>query len=113
MPNLVTIAEVQHALRVTGSHEEEASLELLLRLAEAIVLGYVKQRLDVVGWPAEVDAWTYDTADGRVIAAILRQVIAMYRFRGDDPEGVGPAWDDGLAPGVKGLLVTLRDPMLA
>lgn len=103
--DLVTLDQAKAQIRVFGTAEDD---DLYQRLADAesIVLDYLKDGAD--------EDWTEETVPGPVRAAILRQFAHLYQFRGDHPDDRGvTANDDGLAPGVKGLLMRLRDPALA
>jgi hypothetical protein len=103
--DLVTLDQAKAQIRVTST-DEDGDIEMKLADAEAIVLDYLKDRAD--------DTWTDETVPGPVRAAILRQFAALYQFRGDHPDDQGVTADnDGLAAGVKGLLMRMRDPAVA
>jgi hypothetical protein len=105
---LVTVAQAVSHLRlpiVLGTDPidpRETDLRMKLAAAEAVVFDYLK---------------TYDIAEDRkpvVQAAILLQLGELWRFRGDDQAGDGPATTAGdLSPVVTNLLRRLRDPALA
>lgn len=99
---LVGLDQAKRQLRVT--HDED-DLDILEKLAEAedIILVYLKAQAD--------ETWTDDTVPGAVKAAILKQTVFLWRFRGDD-EGRQDIDDHGLAPGVRALLSFYRDPAL-
>lgn len=114
MADLVSIDDAKAEARITSS-AEDAVLERKLDEATELVLDYVNQRreatADVGTWDATVSAWTYETVPAQVQAAILKQFLYLYRFRGDDENP--PALESGLAPGVAALLARFRDPTIA
>lgn len=113
MNELVPLALAKRHLRISA-YSEDGDLQMKLDQAHATIENYVDQRLsDAAAWTATVDAWTEDTAPKQLIAAILLQFGAMVRFRGDDDDIRGGFDENGLAPGVAGLLRRLRDPALA
>jgi hypothetical protein len=114
MSTLLTLAEGKAHLRLTTppGHADDADLQLKLDAAEAFVLRYVGRSthgLEVVaGW---TDATT-TPPDAR--AAILLMLGLYWRFRGDDLDGVTPAFDvQDAPPVVVSLLRRFCDPVLA
>lgn len=106
---LVPLEVAKDHLRVTTSDEDE-DIEVKLQQAQAMVLDYI-DRPDDTDWHAEMLAWTATTAPKAVQAAIVRQLMDLRRFRGDDP----PAGNAGLflSPWVAQCLRMYRDPVLA
>lgn len=115
--SLVSLQQAADHLRLTltlgssppGSSEEN-DLTLKLAQAEDIVLDYLKAQPTSTS-PAE---WDADTVPPLVTAAILLQLGELWRFRGDDVDGQGPAQTaGGLSPAVTNILCRYRDPALA
>lgn len=99
---LVTLDQAKRQLRIRHS-EADIDIEDKLQEAEDIVMRYLNG--------ADDPEWDQDTVPGAVRAAILRQTAHLFRFRGDAQ--MPDLDDDGLAPGVKRLLVPYRTPTIA
>jgi hypothetical protein len=124
---LITLAQAQRHLRleVTIDHgspagspppdDSEMDLELKMAQAEAIVLDYLARPTEMASWSSDpVPLSPYTTVPAVVQAAILIVLGDLWRFRGDDPEGVMPKREHGfLTPQVTSLLQRYRDPALA
>jgi hypothetical protein len=102
---LVTLEAAKAQLKFSSMPDaEDEDIQRRIDMAEAIVLDY----LESSGSPSPYEG------DKVVEAAILYQVVELYRFRGDDPEGEGPALVDGyLSPVVKNLLHRRRAQVIA
>ena len=100
--SLVTLVQAKAQLRVTSTHED-ADITVKAGDATAIIIDYLK-RSD--------HGWTVDTVPGHVREAILLQLTWIWTHRGDEQMPDLSA-HDGLAPGVKGVLMRQRDPALA
>jgi hypothetical protein len=118
MAELVTLAAAKAHLNLFDAVSSPLSvrdqdLQDKLDQATELIVDYLTQ-YDTT-WAATVASWDVTTAPLVVRAAILRQTAELYRFRGDDPENDGPAYEEGggLAPCVTQLLKRLRDPALA
>lgn len=110
----------RHARIPLDGAEQDTHLELVLYAAHESVITYVSQRLGDAGetWLETVAAWTEDTAPARVRLAICAQFLFLFRFRGDDAQGVGgdnePTQEPGtLCAAAERQLYALRDPALA
>ena len=67
---------------------EEVTLRDKMAEAEGLVLAYVST---TATWRVKVAAWTDESTVPAVVrACILLELGALYGFRGDDIEGVGP-----------------------
>jgi hypothetical protein len=99
MAAFATLTQFKSHLKISTS-DEDTDLQLKLDQAEAIILDYLG---------------TSSPGNPRVVqAAILVQATELYRFRGDDPEGVsGPQTAGNLSPFVTNLLRRLKDPAFA
>lgn len=113
---IVTLDQLKAHLKLSGT-EEDDDLDLKLAQAEAVVLGYVNQRVsDADDWSETVTGWTATTAPPEVKAAILMQAGELYRYRGDDEaaDTHQKLREHGmLSPYVMALLYRYRDPALA
>jgi hypothetical protein len=112
---ILTLDQLKAHLKLSGT-EDDDDLELKLAQAEAIVLGYVNQRVsDADDWSDTVTAWTSSTAPPEVKAAILMQAGELYRYRGDDEAAdTHQKREHGmLSPYVMALLYRYRDPALS
>lgn len=104
---LITYAAAVRHLNQTGvldGSPADEDLELKIEQASAQVVIYLKR-------PGEWDIDTLPADDPEfaiVQAAVLKVLGNLYRFRGDDEEGVAP-----ISPDVKLMLDPLRDPTLA
>jgi len=107
---LITVAQALAHLRMPGT---DPDAELKMAQAEAAVLRYCNT---TAYWQAQTPNWIDPSSvPPDVQAAILIQLGELYRFRGDDLEGEGPArnLDYGdLAPAVMSLLRRWRDPVV-
>lgn len=109
--SLITLEQAKWQLRITtvgGSPADPIEAEILSKMAEAeaIILDYLK-----TPDPTWVDELTTPAS---VRAAILYELGELWRFRGDDQAGQGPAPGDGdLSPVIVGILRRYRDPALA
>lgn len=99
---LITLEEAVGQLKISAD-EDEDDITLKMSLATAIVIDYIK-RPD--------HGWDADTVPDVVKAAILEQLVELYRFRGDDPQAPAPA-DGYLSPSISRKLHRYRDPALA
>lgn len=91
-----------------GVDEAEGfDIDAKVRVAQALVLKHI-DRESYTGWSDDTDP-DADTEFAIVQAAILKVLMNLYRFRGDDEELYDPL------DGVKSMLqaVGLRDPSLA
>ena len=112
---LVTLDELKAHLKISGTDDDD-DLEAKLAEAEAIVLGYVNQRVsDGDDWSDTVNAWTSETAPREVRAAIKMQAGELYRYRGDDEAAdTHQKREHGmLSTYVMALLYRYRDPALS
>lgn len=98
---LITYDEAIGQLRASGLDEVQ-DIAAKMSAATAIVIGYIK-RPD--------HGWTATTVPDEVKAAILMQLVELYRFRGDDDD-TEPS-DGHLAPRIRRALQGYRDPTLA
>ena len=107
---LVTSFEAHVQLRqAEGNPEIDADIEMKLSQATAVVLDYCNT---TEHWRTVTATWTESTVPFAVHAAILAQLSFMFAHRGDSD--VSKMVDEnGLAPGVAGLLRTHRDPVIA
>lgn len=108
MPDLLSLQDVKHQLRMTDQElaERADELQAILDQATAIVLGLInttEYRRD------ESAVWTADTVPTLVRVLILKQVAYMHQYRGDEEKTLE---DDGLAPGLKNLSWLTRDPVI-
>lgn len=118
---LVTLAQAIGHLRLTGTFvvgsspidPVETDLTLKLAQAEDVVLNYLKiPAISPEHWTIEPDQ--INTVPPLVQAAILLQLGELWRFRGDDVDGQGPAQTAGdLSPTATNLLRRWRDPAVA
>lgn len=115
---LISLTQAMNHLRLTfttgvsPADSRETDLTLKIAHAEAIVIGYCNS---TAHWRAITATWIdEDTVPAVVQAAILLQLSELYRFRGDEVEGQGPAQTvGGLSPQVVNLLMRHRDPVVA
>lgn len=113
MAVLVSLAEAKRAARITTTEQDEEWLRMLDE-AEYAVLSAVKNRVSEADeWTETVDAWTDETAPLDIKGAILRQFVALERFRGGDDPKMEPDWVQGLDPRAWRILHKYRDPSLA
>jgi hypothetical protein len=83
---------------------EDTDIQRKLDQAEALCLTYV----------GGDGAWTASDALLSVQAAILEQFAELYRFRGDDDNGISPRRESGYpSPNIMAKLYPYRDPTLA
>ncbi len=99
---LITLETAKSHLRVTSDDEDD---DITRKAEEAtdVIIDYLK-RSD--------HGWTADTVKPLVRSAILLQLTWLWSHRGDEAMA-DLSVHDGLAPGVKGLLMRQRDPALA
>lgn len=110
---LITVEQAVGQLRLptgfaSGSPLSVAEQDLVTKMedATAIVLDYIHQRDD--------HGWTVETVPGWVRAAILEQLVELWRFRGDDVEAGAPTQPDGyLSRRIANKLHREKDPTLA
>ena len=112
-PGLITVAMAKAHLLRPDLADDDADLLQKLAAAEAGILRYVRK--DSYGQEQSA-TWT-DAASTPADAqhAMLLQLDELYRFRGDDLEGEGPARDRGseLSPTITALLRRWTSPVLA
>jgi|SRR5215471_1474738 len=116
MAALVTLTQAQAHLRLpvtTDTDTSDPDLVLKRDQAQQIIVGYCAT---TAYWKDQVLTWTDPTTvPFEVHAAILLQLGELWRFRGDDREGEGPArdheWGD-LSPTIVSLLRRTRDPVV-
>lgn len=108
---LVSVDEAKRHLRTSNPTADfEEDIQSKLDQATLIILNYINT---TAYWRTISAAWTESTVPGAVHAAILLQLAFLYRFRGDVALKEASERDDGLAPGVSGLLRRYRDPAVA
>ena len=107
---LVTLREAHIQLRQPeGNAEIDADIEMKLAQATGLVLDVCNT---TEYWRGVTATWTEATVPAAVHAAILVQLAFMYAHRGDS-DASKLVDQDGLAPGVRGLLMRHRDPVIA
>lgn len=116
--SLITVEEAMDHLRLTFEltsppSQRERDLTEKIAAAEAIVIDYIGS---TEHWRDALQEW-YGSPDALpyvVKAAILLQLGELYRFRGDEVDGQGPAHTEGhLSPVVTNLLRRYRDPVIS
>lgn len=92
---------------------EDAELDLYRAQAEAVVVGFIT-RPDDEDQAEEIAGWDEESVPPAVQAAVLRQAMEFYRYRGDDEKGPVTEWGV-LSPGVEGILTATgyRRPVIA
>lgn len=106
---LITYEQATGHLQQLGLVDlEEQTLRDKMAHAEAIVVAYCAT---TAFWKLKVLEWTDElTVPAPVAACILLELGALYGFRGDDVEGVGPdVGDQGLLKKSTGILGMYRD----
>jgi hypothetical protein len=101
---LMALEDAIRTLKLQDADPDEQDLALKLMQAEALVMNHIK-RPDH-GWTIDTDPET-DHEFGIVQAAILKVVVNLDKFRGDDEKPHDPL------EGVTAMLGPLRDPALA
>lgn len=85
-------------------------IQTKLDQAESIVLDWCNT---TQYWRDITPTWTEETVPKLVVAAILAQLAALFRFHGDDPKDAAPhAERGGLEPIVEALLARHQDPVV-
>jgi hypothetical protein len=107
----VTLDQVKARLRIATT-AEDADVQDLADQAEAQIIAWCSttpRSRDIVA------TWTDETTvPKQVVAAILVQTGELYRFRGDDLEGVPrPSGEGDLGVLVRELLRAYHDPVIA
>jgi hypothetical protein len=106
----VTLDQVKRRLRITSTADDE-DLQAMADQAEAAILDYIGRS---EFWRTAAAAWTVDTVPPVVVAGILLQAGELYRFRGDDLEGVPrPSGEGDLSVMIRELLRAYHDPVVA
>lgn len=112
MPLLLTLDQAKKHVNVTLSTDDD-DLERKLTQAQAMVLDELSDRVsDADDWAATVAAWTEDTVDPRITAAIAIQFGELVRFRGDD-EKDDAARMSSLHPRALSIVRRFCDPAMA
>ncbi len=99
---LITEEEALAQLKVSGVGEAD-DIATKMSGATAIIIDYIKR---------PTHGWDSSTVPDEIKAAILMQLVDLYRFRGDDDEKPMPA-DGYLSPRITRLVHRYRDPALA
>lgn len=125
---LITLQMAEGHLRrsiPSSSPPTAAEIDVLSKIeqAEALVIDFVNQRrIDGDLWAAEVEAWNANEENGPLVdvppqvqAAVLVQLKALDRFRGDDTAADETPVDVGavLHPRAAAYLYRHRDPALS
>lgn len=117
MADLVTLADVKTHLRLTGTTEHDANLELKIPEATALVLDYCKNYLGTEDVRearyAVIDAWTDEDVPREVRSAIFRMVGHLFGDAGDQIELAQKYKHGDLPDNVTLFLRRLRDPAIA
>lgn len=102
---LITEDEALGQLKVSGVDDPD-DIATKMSEATAIVITYIKN---------PTHGWDSDTVPDDIKAAILMQLVELYRFRGDDEDTRDQAEDEKgyLSPRIARLLHRHRDPALA
>jgi hypothetical protein len=110
---LITVAQAKAHLRMPGVPDDDPDLLQKMAAAEAAILTYINTtdywRSVSVGWTDET------TTPADVQHAILTKLAEMDRYRGDDVQGQGAAYEatSDMSPEITRLLRRWRDPVLA
>lgn len=111
---LVTMAQAKAQLKITTPDGDPGDADLLMKLeqAEAIILNRINA---APYWRPITATWTAATVPRDAHAAILRELVELSRFRGDDPANVGPdsTKDGELTTLIRMLLVRYCDQVIA
>lgn len=120
IPSLVSVEHARTHLREVDPDASDADLQLKIDAATQLVCEYIADRQpEDEDWIAEIEAWdgvgSPSTAPAVIVMAVLLQVGELFRFRGDDDDGVVPRADEhgGLAPQVARMLHRYRSPTLS
>lgn len=101
----VTLEQARRHTRTDGV-PDDADLQLKIAQAEALVWTHLK-RTGAPPWTTASDP-AADAEFAMVLAATLKVLSNLYRFRGDDPTAPAP-----FSPDVIDLLTMLRDPTVS
>ena len=110
---LITVAQAKAHLRRPDLADDDPDLLQKMAAAEAAIVNYLNR--SATG-RTNVDGWTDDATVPRDVQhAILLELGALDRFRGDDAADADPSLDPGseLAPAITSLLRRWSDPVLA
>lgn len=113
MSELVDLAVVKLHLRAPSTTAEDELITLYAAQAQEIVLNYIT-RVDDEDQATLIASWDEDTVPASIQAAILKQTMELYRFRGDDTDE--PTRGNGeIAPAVVAILAAAgyRRPVVA
>lgn len=93
---------------------EDQELDEYRQQAEELVVNFIT-RPDDEDQAEEIEGWTEDTCPASVKAAVLKQAMELYRFRGDDESGPKRVGHGALAPDIEATLIAsgYRRPVIA
>lgn len=116
IPTVLTRDQAVEHLRAVECGGDDGDLQLKIDAATQLVCEYIMDRQpEDTDWIDTIEGWTTNSVPAVIRTAVMLQVAELYRFRGDDEDGVAPmsAETGGLAPIVARMLHRYRSPAIA